>query len=853
MLTFGLAFGLYVPTYIDQSLKDSAVVCAQHDSDYGDWQDTFGKDSIAKSYEMYYLYDMKNPEAFLNGETAELHELGPFAQRWYKTRLDVEFIDDNGAASVNYLRFDRYEADEAVSCDDCKDNTTTTNLNPAYLTLMTSSGNEGLVFLAASCSEIQIANIAGMEAGTAAPCSASEMGDPTATTCACCIPAGVDVPEGATSCASLYADDSITMALFSLGAEMDGGVMVRNGTTALGQQGVFSELVVSKTAHEWMYGFPNALVGYLSGSQMAAGGDAALNETAVYTNQVAEVCGSTCSGALLSSSCAGFAPHADQLSDKPDVAFLADINCAPYTITYLTTQLCMLANPLLGGTACRCTGAAAGSDLPPAGCCLAEGEVVYKGDPLHLGLPDIELPLAGFGCLVEIPGYLSGTERAYKDEQAFRDHGPGMYTERTGCDDAQYAMYETQFNGIRAYPMWVVPEGIEGDDWYPESVPTPAQIAQFTATAGQVPAPAYVYVADVGGGQGTQYPPTGLSAGRWSNKITDGSRYNDSYLVYIEEVLRPLELQFIRDSDVGGVDTHRYEAPDAELLDFSVENSLMGASVPMNGTQCFSYPSGFQAYIARPNFMYGDDRLLSQMDNSDKFVPDGAGIEVYQAIDFSTGASWPTPVLLTPELLRSDQALRDYDTYIDIEPATGKALKGHKRLMGVFAVYGCDPKLDATCGLFPQIPVNGSTTAASVGKGGICYATDPNLTGAPYGCSAANVLAPNVMGEKLIPSYWADETASATDSDLDELKTAATMNVASGYILVLASVMGGLLCVMATATLVHINREEEEHKRHGDRYLEGALHHKLDDDQHDHLDPLLPPGHDHHHNGAVQA
>lgn len=85
-----------------------------------------------------------------------------------------------------------------------------------------------------------------------------------------------------------------------------------------------------------------------------------------------------------------------------------------------------------------------------------------------------------------------------------------------------------------------------------------------------------------------------------------------------------------------------------------------------------------------------------------------------------------------------------YESYIDLEPATGLGIRARFRHGISHSLWECDPVSNEKCKL---------SKGRSNSNG--CYSSLSQ--GSSYPCSAANVFSPFVVGGKIIPAYWVDD------------------------------------------------------------------------------------------------
>lgn len=169
-----------------------------------------------------------------------------------------------------------------------------TNISPAYLKVLGSAKSEFGLILSFVCTPAQINNIATASPSGGNPqCTASQLGDLSAASCACCMSDDtvqlVAHQNGGTSpnytnCNDYFNDSNFVMGTVSLLAMYDGGVAIKtvgeekfDGSgntftgTAFGQLTFHSPLLQSHSINDLMFGFPSALVArFLSSSIIPA-------------------------------------------------------------------------------------------------------------------------------------------------------------------------------------------------------------------------------------------------------------------------------------------------------------------------------------------------------------------------------------------------------------------------------------------------------------------------------------------------------------------------------------------------------------------------------------------------------
>lgn len=221
------------------------------------------------------------------------------------------------------------------------------------------------------------------------------------------------------------------------------------------------------------------------------------------------------------------------------------------------------------------------------------------------------------------------------------------------------------------------------------------------------------------------------------------------------------------------------------------------ASAPcegFNGAQHAGVASGtgLPVYLIQPNFFNADPELLDSAIND---------VKLYHCYDYLAKATYDgfseLPAVHTDDVWDLEKCelidaafleahKDDLDTYILVEPATGMAISGHSRLsLAVSPVTDCNIMTDASCALgITATGVLGSchsavatgfwsaitlpTTLTADATFAKMYQIYPDASYAPGSpCSQANVLTPAYKGGNLMPLWWLDQAADATQAKLD--------------------------------------------------------------------------------------
>lgn len=191
-------------------------------------------------------------------------------------------------------------------------------------------------------------------------------------------------------------------------------------------------------------------------------------------------------------------------------------------------------------------------------------------------------------------------------------------------------------------------------------------------------------------------------------------------------------------------------------------------------------------YLHSPYFLDGDQELLSQLNNSYVQRGPGNGIKIYRGSSYGQGINSINPGIFTSEAqtggyklveaswVASDRDL--FDTYLDVEPATGLTMEAQLRYGVSLSAWECNPEENSACMLAVKskgqadcYDMMGQIYFDSLDAATRAYFTSSGRNNFTYPCSAANVLTPKVVAGKIIPTYWFDTSTAATLSDVDKL------------------------------------------------------------------------------------
>eukprot|EP00301_Raphidiophrys_heterophryoidea_P025339 c8481_g1_i1.p1 GENE.c8481_g1_i1~~c8481_g1_i1.p1 ORF type:complete len:778 (-),score=148.24 c8481_g1_i1:104-2176(-) len=669
---------------------------------------------------MYYGFNATNvveylsqpPNTFVN---LTLDVVGPYAMRQYDTMYNVTFKNDN--KEVSYKTWSKFQFTPEKSCTGCNNTDRFVGLNPGFLNLMTATGSEFIIGLLTSSADLRYGALGYNKCtpdAIAFSLAAEDCNPLNASTPLCCC----NNSRAETGMSSCY---NRGKGLYSTFSAFDNGIEF---TPFSRDSPATSPLFVKKNVHEFAYGYPSALLGLIIGTSLASSGKFAdLAVMANYTDLVLQAC---------SYSSTGLSPNVDEMKDKP-YQHISLTTCAPvagslyWTNLFSGVKACSLVNQQVG---CKClisthgTNGMSTSDKP---CCT----------------------YAGLGCLRKIPGYVSD-EMYLSEDQVYDDYPTDNTTQSTGCGsfDSEKEFWWSTYESLKAKPVWTNITALYVD---------PSQLDIKAAAKDP-----NFYFAPTMGSDGTRSKGVGHTSGSFSKELTDGKPKYDSRTVFITQVYRPTTVHFKGTTKFNGITLAKY-SPNQDFLSqavkaypLDVDNGIVGGATPYSGIADISYIAGFPAYVSRPLFLYGDAEALHQT-TCNRTNPQTATVSCSGINIMIDGESaLPDPVL--------------YETYLNVEPATGLTMEGHKRLMASFGLYKCVSKLQ---GCTPY-----------------------------FGVGLANLLSPYVPGGKVIPQYWMDETSQATDDQVSKFKSLEMVSYSADVVLLVLTLFGSLFIVAGAALVV---------------------------------------------------
>jgi len=454
---------------------------------------------------------------------------------------------------------------------------------------------------------------------------------------------------------------------------------------------------------------------------------------------------------------------------KASLQYTLGMSCLPFGVTFVTK----LIKDNGGDVTC-----ADNSYNPP--CCL-EGATFPEN-----GIYDPD-ELRGVGCLKEVPGYL--VPRVTANEGELEEVGGGYkYETFQGCDkgvpDWEKNSY-TMFRSQRLGTGWYTPDNYTFPDMEFNS-PTYARdlgLGDISATFQPV----------IGGSVGNQYAPRGITTGLFEYQLTDGVPLNESISIFSRNMRSEIGFLYDKTTEVKGIDTAEFLPNVTHLLLKHENNQRRGVAVPYQGAICNTYNFGIPIFTSKSYYMGGSNEFLNQSDNSNHDASESGAIEIY----VNWGGSYQ---LLTPTLRDEMEATGNFVINMVIEPASGKAIGGSRKVLLSTSNWECDPTTDEVCKLFLEVDDTNQCYASQY-TAETALAQSLNLTNSwlTSACSNLNAFTPYVHGGKVNPIFWVDEEIVLTDDQAAMFISIMDTRYATHVLLVISPLLGTIALAILTS------------------------------------------------------
>jgi len=380
---------------------------------------------------------------------------------------------------------------------------------------------------------------------------------------------------------------------------------------------------------------------------------------------------------------------------------------------------------------------------------------------------------------------------------------------------------------------------------------SPSQTIPPESISGKFP-----YTAKVTGFSGTLFPPLGLTAGDAEPQLSaPDAKFAPAVKIYVGPSLRPYTATYMgagSESEIGkepalkGINHAVYEFPENFLNSADAGDDVGGpgesdaeANVPeawgqavgpagatRNGLQDINFfaPSNLPMYLSGPLFFAGDTEYLLNQDDSVKFyacVDRGVyGSDARSFLDADKKLDLSKCDVVDAAYVEENRDF--FPVKIHVEPALGKALGGKQRLqVNMKSTSKCDPTpgnspAEWGCALGMDFVGDfgtchqdvGADFAKELGKETVAlmnmwYKKPPDAPAKiGYPCSQANIMTPKFKADKVVPIYFADNWAMATDELTTKLRAVAALKAMLGgtvklALIVIGAVLSliGIVCV----------------------------------------------------------
>lgn len=385
--------------------------------------------------------------------------------------------------------------------------------------------------------------------------------------------------------------------------------------------------------------------------------------------------------------------------------------------------------------------------------------------------------MKGRGCLAWIPGWITPEKNRWNESDVYRWLADEPhYKTGTGCGLEEGE--EDTFDEVIEYM-----DKTEGAIWFNgEKLPSPSDVQLFSnlqdPTSDSYDLSRFDQMGgkfnSIGGKKSPALRPMGLDERVWGSDLfsrgepvqTIGS--NHSFSIFLSYLFRGIKVVYDGESIVEGIPMARYKL-NKQVLAATPEHKKEGIGI-IEGTSVQTFKFQAPVLVSLPNFLDADYLL-----NQDEMLA------VYRNYDYNDNyKKLSAHQLMTPPSVEKNRGL--FETYLDIEPSTGKAMSGHSRLMGSLYMYNApvdptgstdDDSYNAAFLFFNENLINFDEWNPSDGdaNGYSIASQNPLIQGRIVGGfarSAANIFTPKLKPEIFIPAFWIDQTATIDEASAEK-------------------------------------------------------------------------------------
>lgn len=259
-----------------------------------------------------------------------------------------------------------------------------------------------------------------------------------------------------------------------------------------------------------------------------------------------------------------------------------------------------------------------------------------------------------------------------------------------------------QYDGLKTQPYWAKLSERRN--------PTLAELNAFAVYGNCAAKTDNMTCSDVLGNDGTSTPPGGASLTGFPSQVE--LQVASMYLNQAKQNITLVNSNEVLEYE--GAKLTRFTPPN-DLLTWDATKDAKGTGYPVDGVQPMGFNVGFLAYLSYPVFMYGD-----------KSLQEGVEITMFDGKIASASTLYDADGKTAKK-----EYYERYQTTVDVEAGTGKAMRAHKRLMASYALAKSSFTKDAPM---------------------------------------SDVLWPKLKAEVIAPAYIGEETATITSSRLSTYK-----------------------------------------------------------------------------------
>ncbi|MFX1446486.1 MAG: hypothetical protein ACFFHV_24095, partial [Promethearchaeota archaeon] len=140
LMPSGFLLSNYIQQRIDEGIKDQVEVPSKHSSAYDEWLSN-DYDDAPEIIRTFYLWNLTNPNEYLEGDKPNYEEIGPFVFREFNYKYDVEFSDNK--EEVTFKKYSNYVQVGGKKVTEVN----ITNINPGYLGARETAGGTDTDFI----------------------------------------------------------------------------------------------------------------------------------------------------------------------------------------------------------------------------------------------------------------------------------------------------------------------------------------------------------------------------------------------------------------------------------------------------------------------------------------------------------------------------------------------------------------------------------------------------------------------------------------------------------------------------------------------------------------------------------